>query len=520
MLINANALADDLTLRSDICIIGAGPAGITLLKELSKTQLSVSLLESGDSRFNKTGQSTRGGESVGRPYVPLQRSRGSAFGGTSNLWDPDLGLRCHPLEEIDFEARPWVQHSGWPFDRAHMQPYYQRAHDLCELGAFDYDASERSDVLGASSDQQFSTTLFKFAKTDIFRNQLAEFEGAKNVNLVVNATVLGLEVDDGSPKIARARATTASGRNVLAEADTFVLATGGIDNARLLLLSNTRYPQGIGNQNDLVGRFFMEHLHLNSGYLVPQQVPFQLPAIYPEHKEQRVKTVGALVVAPDAQRTHSIGNFSAFIHLTSAASRAQGARSLRELAQFFSQGYLSSSVFGHLANVLRDPIAVARMVRDRLTKREASLAELTVMAEQLPDPESRVTLSSKLDQFGRPKPKLDWQLSDQDLKTIRLGQGVIDQELRSMGLARLVSKYDETSPPPTISGGMHHMGTTRMSADPKQGVVDADCKVHGIPNLFVAGSSVFPTGGYANPTLTVIALSMRLADHLKARSVR
>ena len=146
--------------------------------------------------------------------------------------------------------------------------------------------------------------------------------------------------------------------------------------------------------------------------------------------------------------------------------------------------------------------------------------ELNHMTEQSPNPHSRVTLSDERDIFGRNRVRLDWRLTPLDMRSIIKAQEIIDQELRYAGLGRLEIELRTETPPEHLEGGWHHMGTTRMHRDPKRGVVDEHCRVHEITNLFIAGPSVFPTGGYANPVLTFVALAIRLADYIKASEMR
>jgi choline dehydrogenase-like flavoprotein len=227
--------------------------------------------------------------------------------------------------------------------------------------------------------------------------------------------------------------------------------------------------------------------------------------------------MAALSTTSELQRSERVGNFSAFLHLTDEASRSRAVRSLKQLRKMAVDRVWNKTSLGHGKNVIVGFRDVASFILHKANFKKTSegLIELMVMTEQVPNPDSRITLSSQRDRFGQPRARLDWQLTDDDYRTIEVGQRTIDEELRSAGIGRLEGKYADESPRPTLTGGWHHLGTTRMHDDPKQGVVDANCKVHGIRNLFIAGSSVFPTGGYANPTLTLVALAARLADHLQ-----
>ncbi|HLF78777.1 MAG TPA: GMC family oxidoreductase [Dehalococcoidia bacterium] len=524
MLIDGRELRPDQVLHADVCVVGAGPAGITLVRELARAKLDVCLLESGGLSDHAPTQRLASGMSKGLPYYPLHRARARAFGGTSKLWFSNIGLRSRPLDPMDFEVRPWIPNSGWPFDKHHLDPYYQGAQSVLGLGPYAYDVPTWETCVTPRlqlDESKLETTIFQLGNTSVFRNQLPELARADNIRVVLNANVLEVEAADDSQMVSSLQVGSVGGQSFRACARVYVLSAGGIENARLLLLSKSRYAAGLGNQHDLVGRYFMEHVHVNSGYIRPtDKDTFPNHTLYSSHRHGSTKLMGALAVTPQVQQSESIGNFSAFLHATSESSASsRGVRSLRQIWQMAREGLWNKSAKDHVRNVLGQFSDVAAFTWRRLTPRRQpdlnELAELGIMSEQVPNRESRVTLAPERDQFGQNKARLDWRLTDQDYRTIVASQGVIDHELRRAGLGTLEAKYADESPRPTFGGGWHHMGTTRMHIDTKQGVVDADCKVHGVSNLYVAGSSVFPTGGFANPTLTIVALALRLAEHLQ-----
>jgi choline dehydrogenase-like flavoprotein len=505
-------------------VVGGGPAGITLARELAHARLDVCLLESGGLSVNATARRLAGGQTSGTPYYPLDRARARGFGGTSSLWFANVGLRCRPLDASDFARRPWIADSGWPFGSDELGPYYQRAQAVLGLGPFEYSAAAWETCATPRlrlCEGDVDTTVFQLADTRSFRNYLPELARATNVRLVLNATVLEIETGDDATRVSGLRVATLEGRHFCAQARAYVLSAGGIENARLLLLSRSSHRKGIGNQDDLVGRYFMEHIHVNSGFIRPIDGT-SLPnmSFYANHWHRCSKVAGALTITPEVQQRESVASFSAVLHTTSEASaRSRGVRSIRRLWVMAREGLLNRTAAGHVRNVLVQFRDVAAFAGRRLTPSRRSgsqhVTELGVMSEQVPNRESRVLLAPERDLFGQPKALLEWRLCDQDYNTIIAGQDAFDRELRRAGIGRLESKYADEEPRPTLGGGWHHMGTTRMHQDPAHGVVDADCKVHGMKNLFVAGSSVFPTGGFANPTLTIVAMAMRLADHLQ-----
>ena len=266
----------------------------------------------------------------------------------------------------------------------------------------------------------------------------------------------------------------------------------------------------LGNDYDLVGRFFMEHLTVPSGVVEPEgPALFGQPLLY-ALREQAGETFRPVLQAQDEiARREALLNVAFILTTRSRAAAAEGVRSLSTLQQGIRLQPRPERLAGHARNAVRD---VAHIARARVSGHEVFI--LGVQAEQAPNPESRIMLGKRRDRHGLRLPVLDWRLSDRDRHSIRRSQELLDEELRLAGIGKVRRLLGDEDPPAVVLGIHHHMGTTRMHADPHRGVVDADCRVHGVRDLYVSGSSVFPTGGWANPTLTIIALAIRLADHL------
>jgi choline dehydrogenase-like flavoprotein len=312
----------------------------------------------------------------------------------------------------------------------------------------------------------------------------------------------------------------------------FILALGGIDTPRLLLLSNRHQSCGLGNQNDLVGRFFMEHLHFWSGFYLPNRPDtYAETALYRIHKAKSVSIMGKLTLSEDTSRREKLANYCVSLlprvlsdSMPAHAHQSEGVKSLRVLRAAMSDGHLPDDFSGHWKNMVADFGGVATAARKKalrgwerlLHKQKKNIVyQLDQMTEQIPNPASRITLSNERDALGRKRVRLDWKLSPLDIHSVIRAQEILDEEVRAAGLGSLRIDLKDENNLPEIVGGWHHMGTTRMHADPRKGVVDEDCRVHDMSNLFIAGPSVFPTGGYANPVLTIVALAARLADHIK-----
>lgn len=514
MFVDSRTVAPDTVIETEVCLIGAGAAGMTLAREFIGQPFRVCLLESGGFESDQKTQSLAAGQTIGLPYYPLVTARLRYFGGSTNHWEG----WCRPLDESDFERRDWVPHSGWPFPRSHLQPYYERAHPVCELGPFSYDPVALSDdrnrplpfdgsvleprVLRRSPPTRFGA---------VYREPLKQ---AENVYAYLHANVLDIEASSSGQTVTRVRVGTLEGNAFWVQAKLFVLAVGGIENARLLLAANRVQPTGLGNQHDLVGRFFMEHLETRTGVILLSDPHLTLGFYRQRPVTQgtfRGTVEGALTLSRDTARRERLLNvsFTELVPMTPSSVEAAGqlGAALRHLKP--------RTFWKHLKHVVSDLDHVFIAARRKLEGRPAQFYRLGISCEQTPNPESRVTLSTVRDRLGMPQARLEWRLTELDRFTIRRSSELVAQEFGRAGFGRVKLTLPTDEPAWRVYGQWHHMGTTRMHDDPKQGVVDVNGRVYGISNFYVAGSSVFPTSGVANPTLTIVALALRLADHLK-----
>ena len=510
---DARTLENGRLLEADLCIVGAGAAGISIAREWIGSARSVLLLEGGGFEYDARMQDLYRGENVGLPYFPLHAARLHYFGGTTGHW---AGF-CSTFDDIDFVQRPWVPHSGWPITRASLDPYYARAQRVLELGPYDYDVARwqrrNPSLVPLPLDARTVwTKMWQFSPpTRMGTRYRDEIVGARNVHLLTHANVCEVETNEAASAVTGLRIRTLEGKALRARARQYVLACSTIQNARLLLASNRRATAGLGNAHDLVGRYFMEHLEMPSGELVftGKQVPST--TIF-EFVWGQTKAAGELALSDAMQREGRILNATVSAR---PAIRGQVAKSTfqnitPERLEARRRAEEGGRPLGAQTNA---PLAPQPAEAPRVF-------ELHTRQEQAPNPASRVTISRERDALGVPRARLDWRLTALDRRSFRAFYEVLGRELGRAGVGRVrmldwVTSPDDAPWPATLGGGWHHMGTTRMHPDPKRGVVDVNCRVHGVANLFVAGDAVFPTSGSANPTLTLVALSLRLSDHLR-----
>lgn len=490
--IDTRTLPDGEVLTPDLAIIGGGPAGIALALALAQSHFRVALFESGGMNFDSRTQAMYAGTETGEHYAALDAGRLRFLGGGSNHW----GGWCRPMDTLDFSPRPWVPYSGWPISRAALEPYYPRAQSLVEAGPWIYDkggALMKDPLLPLGAGGVY-TSWFQFSKTrdDVLPTHFgtryaADLKRAANLSLYLHANVTGIRVAANGGSVDHLDIATLNGKRLTVKPRFVVLAAGGMENARLLLASTDVMADGVGNQNGLVGRFFADN-----------PIPRDVATL--------VSFAGPLAVCYGASVTLDNGAIlrATFAPSESFMKRAGVAGSLTTVEQTVDLDETGKAAVVTTAIALGVDASGARAY------------SLGCGMELMPDPERRLTLGSEKDALGLPRLKLNMTLADEDFARFRKTLEELGRQLLASksGLIR-VNCHSREDWLKNMDWGHHHLGTTRMHDDPKQGVVDADGKVHGIANLFVAGSSVFPSYGASNPTLNLIALTLRLADHLK-----
>lgn len=511
MHIDAKNLENGTLIEGDVCIIGAGAAGISIALDWVNNGYKVILLEGGGFEYNEDVQELYAGKTTGQRYYPLKSSRLHYFGGTTNHW---AGM-CSTMDPIDFKKRDWVENSGWPIQFEDLDPYYRLAHDLVEIGPYNYDRKFWTDndptlkVLPLN-DEVIYSKIYQFSPPTRFGKKYKEnITKAANIHLYTNANVIDIKTSENVNSIEYVTTSNHAGKTHKVKAKHFILACCSIQNARLLLASNKQAPAGLGNDNDLVGRYFMEHPEIKSGELwINHPDPLKL---YVYNDGYNAKVRAELAITEAKQVEHKLLNG------TISLSPLDIAKNMKPIIETWSkEDPRESNKSTEDANIK----AVKKKWLSVFSKHKNQGFELFTRIEQTPNPNSRVTLDKEKDALGVPRATLNWELTNFDKQSIRSLYSILGQQFGISGLGRVkvmdfLKDENDHAWPSSTGGGWHHMGTTRMSDTPKTGVVDANCKVHGIENLYIAGSSCFVTGGAVNPTLSLIALSLRLSDHLK-----
>jgi choline dehydrogenase-like flavoprotein len=531
--------------EADLCIVGAGAAGLAIAHAFVGSGIRVCVLESGGLAGEEASQALYAGESIGDTAFDAGSSRMRAFGGSCNLW----GGGCITLGRQDMAVRDWVPHSGWPLTYDELAPWYARARAFCGIDAHAFTDGSFSGPLarpalafedGALVNQIFARSPVVFGEA--YRDAVRD---APNVTVVLHANLLALEAAPCGTVVTRAAIGSLDGRRGHVRARHFVLAAGGIENARLLLLSDAVVADGLGNGHGQVGRYFMDHPSGTLGSVVTD-APDRITRPYDRSLGKGpAPTFPEIGLAAATQAT--LGTLSGRVHpFVTEGEVPRGLRALRDFRAALRKPVTDegSLLAARLCDAMRNGPApggalavgqglpmlalrlglglgdIARAFVHKLADRptvQSNRVELVGYFEQAPNPDSRICLGRHTDALGLRALVVDWRLTALDHHTYRAAARLFGAQLARAcdGRFEPAAWVDDETTAPAVHGTAHHLGTTRMADDARAGVVDRDCRVHGVHNLHVAGSSVFPTGGWAFPTFTIIALSLRLAEHLR-----
>ena len=520
-------------INSDICIVGAGPAGITLANQLSKNNsIKITVIESGDINFNLKNQKLNLGSCLGFGNYPHQNysmthARIRQFGGTSNVWAGWSG----PLEKEDFDQRSWIEGSGWPISYTDIKPFYEKSQSILNLAEFIYDENVYKyypKKFSKSYLKDFKNIFWQFSDPPVkFNHKYFEyFKTKENIRLFLNHTVTDLVKIEN--KIKEIICFNKNNR-IKFRSKSFILACGAIENASILLNFQRKNPQ-TDYKNENIGKYFMEHPHCTIGYGYTKDK--NLVSCYSKQKVKEldnIKFLSGIVISEKIQKKNNITNCVS-VFLQNNFLEIQSAVILR---YNFALKALNLNLFNFFVQMLKDTKRIVLSLYETLENFITSRKKFYIISriEQVPNRKSKVYLSENKNEFGNFLPVLDWNMKKQDLETLLVNFNEIKSNLENNKLAEIypfdfinkikIIKNDKNVKEwnkglkKEVFGVGHHMGTTRMGLDKNFSVVDENLKVHEIDNLYCAGSSVFPTCGYINPTLTIVALSLRLADHLE-----
>lgn len=505
---------------ASVCVVGAGAAGLTLARTLAETTPGVVLVESGAFELEGDTQNLFSGKSVGIPYFNLTACRLRYFGGTTNHWAGN----CRPNDPIDYEGRAALGLPKWPISHDDLEPYIvEAAHSLGISGKF-FDLEMFADRLGVTLDDLvdakstvLESKIGQQAKDIRLGRKYREAMGRMpNLTTYLHLNLTHIQLTENGAEVAHFECATLNGKKVRIRARAFALCCHAIENARMLLISNDVVKPGVGNETGHVGRYFMDHTHIFASRFIPSP---SFPYFYDRYYGETRNLTTKFAFRDDFLRQEGLLQY--YCRFNPVYYDSDVGMSLQNVRM----GVMQPGDMEFLQDVGTVLFNLDSIARARMSVRQNSFYQplppyylLEHRLEQAPNPDSRVVISDQLDALGSPIADLDWQLNDVDFDSFRRCQDLLAQELARLGYGR--AELEDITPDlvrSRVSGHYHQIGTTRMSDQPADGVVDRDCKVHSVSNLYVGGSSTFPTSGFSGPTMMIIGFALRLADTIRDR---
>lgn len=515
---------DEATLNSDFCIVGAGAAGITIAREFLGTGHTVVLLESGglytDTETHKLYES----EVIGLPHTGVHVGRARVFGGTTTLW----GGQALRFSAFDLQERGWVPFSGWPLSRQDLDPYYERADRVLQLGRRmsynDLCASFAIEPAAFDSNRLYVQCSQWSPQPNFGTAYRHELKQARNISVLLHANVTGIITNQNASAVESLEFRTLTGKKGIAKARFYIICCGGIETARLLLASDRIERRGVGNRRDLVGRYFQEHIHIRCGDLLATNRE-RLQNTFESFFRRRLKYAPLITLSERVQTEKHLLSILGTVSFEPAADSSISA--LKTLFRaVIGKSYPKPAELKHLLpKLVADPreltaLAYRFYVQKRARTPKRGPIFIGAQCEMAPNPSSRIMLGDSRDSLGMRRVKVDWRLGEMERRTISEFIVTIATEFERLGFGRfdrhqIAALDDPVGWVEMAHDSAHHMGTTRMHETAELGVVDPNCQVHGIANLYIGSSAVFPTSACSNPTLTILALCLRTADRLK-----
>ena len=557
MILDLQDPATPAELSAPVAIIGSGAAGLTLALTLEKQGIETIVLEAGGQAVDPLDQQNYGAASVSpEAHGPTHLYRRRAFGGTTAIW----GGRCIPFDPIDFEERAWIANSGWPIGHDDVARYYPAALELCDAGPAIFDADHALPatpgklVDGAVGAEVVLDRIERFSNPTHFGSKFKEqLASSKAVRVVLHANSTEILTSPDGNAASGVRARARDGRELLVTAQVVIVAVGGIETPRLLLASRGARDTGLGNERDVVGRYYQAHIEGEVGEIAFQLAARQVQLDYQRSPEgvycrryiwlspetQRQERTGGLILRPhhpkivDPEHRNAILSAMYLAKDLIVSEYARKMTSTEQAAKARFGGSTAGFYGAHLRNIVLGSPQLLLFAQNWVRKRNLATRKLPSVvlrdkrnryvldlnAEQTPNPDSRIRLSEERDALGLPRIAVDWRTVPEDYAMIARGLRALQRGFAGSGAAEILyddALFEEEVRACTRVGG-HHIGTARMGSDPAKAVVDANCELFETKNVFVAGAATFPTSGFANPTLTIIALALRLGDHIAGR---
>ncbi|MBL0928254.1 MAG: GMC family oxidoreductase [Phycisphaerales bacterium] len=550
MLVDARTLPDGAELRADVTIVGAGAAGIVLALELARAGKTVSLIESGAPGFNPRAQALADALMDPDVHPPMSECTRRQVGGTSVIW----GGRVVPFDPADFDDRPYMPHSKWPFTYDHIRPYFAGVGRYLRSGDPIFDirdvpgVAQHAIVPGLPDGDVQSSQLERWSVVSFGALYARELRQSRSITVYHGLTCTAVLAAAGARRTDGLTARTFSGARVTIRAGVTVLAAGGLNTTRLLLNSDQNHPGGIGNHSGMLGRFYTGHI---SGRIAearfstpPERTVFGFDrdpeGVYLRrrftftrqclHKEHLSNTAVWLVNPDICDPAHGNGVLSfAYLALSSPLGRFLASEAIRKAT---IKGDVQGTPAQHIWNMLRDFPRTAAFIPTFGYKRylasrkvpgffqysRSNTYPLHYFAEHAPNPDSRVTLTDDRDELGMRRIRIDMRYTQQDFDSVLRAHRIIDEHLRRHGKGEL--RYVVPDPAAYVAShlgdGYHQCGTTRMSERPEHGVTDPQGRVHGLDDLYILSSSTFVTSSQANSMFMILVLALRMAEHLTA----
>lgn len=542
MLKSARGIRNGETLEADVCIVGAGPAGITLAMALAGSGRRILLIEAGGARGPGGAQALYRGETADPAFhQPPDSDRTRGLGGSSSMW----GGRCMPYDRQDFEPRAHIANSGWPFDLAELEPYYRRAQKIADCGDYAYRAGAAGlpgeMIEGAQTGALRLDSLERWSPPVHFgKANRAALAASQEITVLTGAVVTGLEHANG--RVSRVLLKSIKGADLgSVSAGIVVLAGGGLETPRLLMHTATATSPALGDHSGWLGRGYMSHV---GGVIARLQIAPQRKVIFGyEQDGAGVFVRRRLTLSPEAQAEERLPNMYALLdrpllddasHNSAVLSAAYLVKRLVQRQTTDTAGTSDTGRFAHyrrhIKNLLfgapevltvlpkfgRKRFLTGRRVPSLLLASDDNRFYLYFHAEQSAHPDSRIVLSDERDSLGMRRLRVEGKLLEDDAHGIVRAHRRIGAELERSGAGRLEFLGDDPlALVRTCKSTLgHHIGAARMSTRPKDGVVDANGRVHETENLYVLGAAALPTSSQAHPTLTILALAFRMADHI------